>query len=318
MKYLFFDIECSVVSKNAAKICAFGYCLTDEKFNILEKEDILINPQGSFHLTDRKGTQGLVLPYEYSNFKKYPTFPQLAERIYALLHDENTLVAGHATMNDVKYLNLESKRFNLPSFHFAFTDTQFVYMNRKGDFSRQFGLGAIAEELGVEFTAHCAVDDAYATMKVAEAMCKEEGLTFVQLLEKYEITLGTIADYEITQMSSTALVAYKAAQERRKEEREQKKAEFYRFFDREKRKRKKEGKLKGKTVCFSHPLELELELSKKLLIALFAEAGYFTSKAEECDIYVCFEGENGARLKSAQARNSKIILAKDFAEYLGV
>ena len=318
MKYLFFDIECSVVSKNAAKICAFGYCLTDEKFNILEKEDILINPQGSFHLTDRKGTQGLVLPYEYSNFKKYPTFPQLAERIYALLHDENTLVAGHATMNDVKYLNLESKRFNLPSFHFAFTDTQFVYMNRKGDFSRQFGLGAIAEELGVEFTAHCAVDDAYATMKVAEAMCKEEGLTFVQLLEKYEITLGTIADYEITQMSSTALVEYKAAQERRKEEREQKKAEFYRFFDREKRKRKKEGKLKGKTVCFSHPLELELELSKKLLTALFAEAGYFTSKAEECDIYVCFEGENGARLKSAQARNSKIILAKDFAEYLGV
>jgi DNA polymerase III epsilon subunit-like protein len=318
MKYLFFDIECSVVSKNAAKICAFGYCLTDEKFNILEKEDILINPQGSFHLTDRKGTQGLVLPYEYSNFKKYPTFPQLAERIYALLHDKDTLVAGHATMNDVKYLNLESKRFNLPSFHFAFTDTQFVYMNRKGDFSRQFGLGAIAEELGVEFTAHCAVDDAYATMKVAEAMCKEEGLTFVQLLEKYEITLGTIADYEITQMSSTALVEYKAAQERRKEEREQKKAEFYRFFDREKRKRKKEGKLKGKTVCFSHPLELELELSKKLLIALFAEAGYFTSKAEECDIYVCFEGENGARLKSAQARNSKIILAKDFAEYLGV
>ena len=68
MKYLFFDIECSVVSKNAAKICAFGYCLTDEKFNILEKEDILINPQGSFHLTDRKGTQGLVLPYEYIKF----------------------------------------------------------------------------------------------------------------------------------------------------------------------------------------------------------------------------------------------------------
>ena len=318
MKYLFFDIECSVVSKNAAKICAFGYCLTDEKFNILEKEDILINPQGGFHLTDRKGTQGLVLPYEYSNFKKYPTFTQVAERIYALLHDEDTLVAGHATMNDVKYLNLESKRFNLPSFHFAFTDTQFVYMNRKGEFSRQFGLGAIAEELGVEFTAHCAVDDAYATMKVAEAMCKEEGLTFQQLLEKYEITLGVIENYEISQMSSTALVEYKAAQERRKEEREQKKAEFYRFFDREKRKRKKEGKLKGQTVCFSHPLELELELSKKLLTAVFAEAGYFTSKAEECDIYVCFEGENGARLKSAQARNSKIVLAEAFAEYLGI
>ena len=51
MKYLFFDIECAGVFKNVAKICAFGYCLTDEKFNILEKEDILINPQGGFHLT---------------------------------------------------------------------------------------------------------------------------------------------------------------------------------------------------------------------------------------------------------------------------
>ena len=74
MKYLFFDIECSIVSKTSAKICAFGYCLTDEKFNILEKEDILINPQGGFHLTDRKGTQGLVLPYKYEEFKNIPRF----------------------------------------------------------------------------------------------------------------------------------------------------------------------------------------------------------------------------------------------------
>jgi histidyl-tRNA synthetase len=83
MKYLFFDIECSIVSKTAAKICAFGYCLTDEKFNILDKQDILINPQGGFHLTDRKGTQGLVLPYKYEEFKKYPTFCEKADEIYA-------------------------------------------------------------------------------------------------------------------------------------------------------------------------------------------------------------------------------------------
>ena len=62
MKYLFFDIECSVVSKNAAKICAFGYCLTDEKFHILEKEDLLINPQGGFHSAHRAVfTQGIAL-----------------------------------------------------------------------------------------------------------------------------------------------------------------------------------------------------------------------------------------------------------------
>ncbi len=316
MKYLFFDIECSVVSKKAAKICAFGYCLTDEKFNILQKEDILINPQGGFHLTDRKGMQGLVLPYEYAGFKKCPTFVEKAEQIYALLQDRDTLVMGHATMNDVKYLNLESQRFSLPSFDFSFGDTQFVYMNRINEFSRQFGLGAIAEELGVEFTAHRAVDDAYATMKVAEAMCKEEGLSLLELIEKYQITLGKIQNYEISLMSSKALLDYKAEQERRKEEREKKKVEFYRFVDREKRKRSKEGVLKGKKFCFSHPLELELTLSKPLLSAAFAAGGYFTSRAEECDIYVGFEGEGGARIKTVQATNAKILTPEQFQAYM--
>ncbi len=307
MKYLFFDIECSVVSKKAAKICAFGYCLTDERFSILEKEDILINPQGSFHLTDRKGSQGLVLPYEYASFKKYPTFREKAEKIYSLLQDKDTLVVGHATMNDVKYLNLESQRFSLPPFAFSFADTQFLYMNKIKEFSRQFGLGSIAEELNVEFVAHRAVDDAYATMRVAEAMCKEAGTDLMGLLERYEITLGRIENYEITQTTSAAFARYKLDQEKRREEREKKKVEFYRFVDRERKKRSKEGVLRGKSICFSHPLELELPLSKKLLSAVFAAGGYFTSRAEECDLYVCFEGESGARMKSALAAGGKII-----------
>jgi DNA polymerase III epsilon subunit-like protein len=315
MKYLFFDIECSVVSKNAAKICAFGYCLTDEKFNILEKEDILINPQGGFHLTDRKGTQGLVLPYEYAKFKSYPTFLEKAEKIYSLLEDKDTLVAGHATMNDVKYLNFESKRFSLPSFSFRFADTQFVYMNAIGDFSRQFALGTIAADLGVQFVAHRAVDDAYATMKIAEAMCKAEGVDFPTLLQKYQITLGKIENYEIEQNYSVASIAYKKKQEEEREEREKRKAEFYRFVDKEKRKREKEGKLKNKNVCFSHPLEIQLPLSKKLLQSAFAAGAYFTSHAENCDLYICFEGETGPRIKSLP-QTTKIFTPDSFMEFL--
>lgn len=241
MKYLFFDIECAGVFKNVAKICAFGYCLVDKQFHILEKEDLLINPQGHFHLTDRKGEQGLVLPYKYDDFKKFPTFTQRAEKIYALLQDKDTLVVGHAVMNDVKYLNLESKRFSLPSFAFDFADTQFVYMNKIGDFSRQFGLETIANDLGVTFTPHRAVDDAYATMKIAEAMCKEENCSFTQLLKKYAVTTGRIENYEITQSTSAAFIAYKQEREKQKEERERARVEFHVFADREKRKRRKTG-----------------------------------------------------------------------------
>lgn len=318
MKYLFFDIECAGVFKTVAKICAFGYCLTDENFRILEKEDLLINPQGNFHLTDRKGEQGIVLPYKYEDFKKYPSFTGRAEKIYKLLEDKDTLVLGHAVMNDVKYLNLESKRFYLPSFAFSFADTQFLYMNRIGEFSRQFGLGAIAKELGVEFTPHRAVDDAYATMRVAEAMCKAEGETLSGLLEKYKITLGKIAHYEVTQSTSVAFEKFKKDREKAKEERDRARAEFHIFADREKRKRAKEGKLKNRTVCFSHAVELQTPLAKKLLIAAFSQGSRVTFRAEECDAYICFEDETGQRLKSVREKNIKVFTPEEFARYLGI
>lgn len=313
MKYLFFDIECAGVFKNVAKICAFGYCLTDEQFNILEKEDLLINPKGKFHLTDKTGEQGLVLPYEYEEFKRYPTFVESKEKIYALLEDEDTLVVGHAVLNDVKYLNLESKRFHLPSFRFSFADTQFAYMNKVGEYSKQLGLGKIAEALGVEFTPHRAVDDAYATMKVAEALCKAENCTFIELLKKYRITLGKIENYEITKPTSEGAEAHAAAAAKRKELREYSRRLFHLTVEKERRRRNKTGALAGKSVCFSHPFEIELERSVPLMREAFAAGLFFTYKAEECDYYIALEGERGPRMESVKGEK---FTPEQFAEFL--
>lgn len=316
MKYLFFDIECAGVFKNVAKICAFGYCLTDEQFHILEMKDILINPKGNFHLTDRKGEKGLVLPYQYDEFKRYPTFPEVASEIYAMLQDEDTVVAGHATMNDVKYLNLETHRFSLPSFRFRFADTQFLYMNKIGVFSRQFGLGTIAQDLGVEFTPHRAVDDAYATMKIAEAMCKEAGCNLPSLIEKYGVTLGSIDNYEITQTTSTAHAAYQEEQLKQKEIREQNRAAFHQFVDKAKRNRNKNGKWAGKRICFSHPLEQQLELSKRLLLGALSMGCFYSFRAEESDYYVHFESENGQRLAAVKKTKTTAFTVEAFDEIL--
>ena len=315
MNYLFFDIECAGVFKDKAKICAFGYCLTDEQFHILEKEDLLINPQGNFHLTDRKGEQGIVLPYKYADFKNYPTFLQRAEKIYALLQDKNTLVVGHAVQNDVKYLNLESKRFSLPSFAFSFADTQFIYMNAISDFSRQYGLGAIAENLGIDFTAHKAVDDAYATMRVAQALCQRENVGLFELIQKYEVRLGKIQNYEITRTTSKGFELFKRNREREKEERDKARAAFHIFADREKRKRAKEGKLKNKTVCFSHVVEVQTATAKKLLAKALALGARVTFRAEECDLYVCLDDETGQRKQSVLNRGARIFSPEDFEKY---
>lgn len=316
MKYLFFDIECAGVYKTVAKICAFGYCLTDENFQILEKEDILINPQGSFRLMDRKGSQGLVLPYSYGEFKKYPVFPKLADRIYALLHDKDTLIVGHATMNDVKYLNLETKRFSLPSFCFAFADTQFLYMNKIGEFNRQFGLGVIAEALGIEFTAHKAADDAYATMKVAEAICKEENVKLPQLIEKYQIQLGRIENYEVFPTYSKASKKYQKDTALAKEKRERARASFHEFVDKNRKLRNKNGVMKGLAVSFSRLLEEQTEKSRALVLKMFEKGGFFAYRIDECKIYVCTDGESGPRLTRAQENGAKIMTDEDFSRYL--
>ena len=301
------------MTKTAAKICAFGYCVTDEQFHILEKEDILINPQGSFRLTDRRGEHGLVLPYEYASFKSCPKFTEVADRIYNLLQAEDTLVVGHATMNDVKYLNLEAARFNLPPLQYAFADTQFLYMNRVGEFQRQFGLKSIVEELGVDFVPHRAVDDAYATMKIAEAMCKESDCSLQELLEKYDITLGYTKDGEVIQTTSKGQVEYLKEHARQKEEKERKRGKFHQYVERCKRRRSKEGKLRGRSLCISHALEWE-ECAYAIADKAFANAAWWTTKAEECHVYVAAEGETGPRIQSAKAKGAGIYTVQEFLQ----
>jgi hypothetical protein len=109
---------------------------------------------------------------------------------------------------------------------------------------------------------------------------------------------------------------YKKERERLKEEREKARVEFHVFADREKRKRAKDGVLKNKTVCFSHALELQTPLAKKLLQAAFAQGAHVTFKAEECDAYIHVEGEGGQRLKSALDAKARLFTSEEFEKYL--
>lgn len=302
MRYLFFDIECACVFKTIAKICAFGYVLTDETFSILERRDILLNPKGNFHLTDRKGEKGLVLPYAYGEFSQHVTFDRVYPDLKKLLEAEDTLVVGHSTMNDVKYLNLETKRFHLPSFRFSFADTQMLYMTRIGQYDHQFGLESITHDLGVAFTPHRAVDDAYATMRIAEALCKEENCDFASLLERLQIRLGRIENYKFQNTTSEQYINYQEEQKRQRTSRSKRRIEFFRFVNKRQNKRNKNqgGELAGKIFTFSHGIEEELELSKSFVEGIYAKGGEYTGKLSHCNAFVKYPGETGERCRRAE------------------
>ena len=315
MNLVFFDIECASVFKYTAKICAFGYVVCDEQFNILEKEDVLVNPKGKFHLTDNRGDRGLVLPYEYSEFKNYPAFPQIYPRVKELLEDSNNLVFGHATINDVKYLDLETNRFHLPSFDFSFSDSQIMYMTAMNDFSRQFGLEYITKDLNVEFTPHRAADDAYATMRVVEALCKKYNCSCTELEKLLKIKRGKIKNHRITKPFSQAMANYIEQREEAKRERADRRSKFFVYVSR--KKAAKTGKLRGKIFKFSRPLEDEIELSISLIDGIYAHGGRYMQKSDECSIYVCREDDDSVRTRNARKNdNLQIITPEQLKEIL--
>ncbi len=306
MKLVFFDIECASVHKNCAKICAFGYVVCDENFRILEKEDILINPKGRFELTDRKGEKGIVLPYEYAEFKKYPVFPQIYPRIKSLLEDKESVVFGHSVLNDVKYLNLETRRFKLPSFEFRFSDSQLIYMTLINDFSHQLGLEHIAKELGVDFVPHRAADDAYATMRVLEAMCASEKCGYSELLSSLCMSEGKIENYNISCPQSRGFRKYGAERLALKAARAKARTDFYNNLSR--KRFTKGGKLKGAVFQFSRPIEDRVDISISLVNGIYELGGKYSNETTECDYYVCDEGDETVRTKRAKSSSKTEII----------
>ena len=99
MKYLFFDVECSNCHNGIGKLCEFGYVLTDEKFNILAKDDIPMSPGkghwSRFDLTGRKSERDLVLSYDYDYYYAQPEFPSFYARIKKLMCDKDTICFFH-------------------------------------------------------------------------------------------------------------------------------------------------------------------------------------------------------------------------------
>ncbi len=188
MKYLFYDIESSSGNYTDGSLCSFGYCLTDESFNVLKKEDLLVNPAPkNFALLDTYKPR-IHLAYSESEFRKAPKFPAQYEKISSLFNEAD-LVVGYAVENDVKYVNGTCDFYKLARIQFKFIDVAMIYKIITGNKNLK-KLEEVAANYEVEYTAHRSDEDAYATMLILKGILKSEELTLDGLLEKYEIVPG--------------------------------------------------------------------------------------------------------------------------------
>ncbi len=332
MNLLFFDIECAAVfSNDTAFICAFGYVLCNDRFRIISKKDILINPKVKFHLTGRKDQKDLELPYNMEVFKTCPTLKEVCPDIRALLEDKNNLVYGHAVHNDVGFLIKDFKRCGLPAPHFSFSDTQLIYMTMMNDFTAQPSLETIAEKYGIQFEAHRAVDDAYATMRILKAMCEELGCKEQDLKKRFSLTRGSTHKGETVLPSSAAYDAYKKDLAEKREARLQEKIaamddyerevyenranrskdpkivkarkEFYDFI--KSLEEKTEGPMFGQVFSFYEELQLDMKRSERLVRRIYDLGGMYMQFVSRCTIYVEEDEGTSAHTEHAHERKKK-------------
>ncbi len=201
MNYIFFDIECANCQNGQAKICSFGYVITDESFTVLEKEDWIVNPKAPFLLTGHRNVPYIQLAYDREEFRKAPDFPRVYGQIRDLLTRPDSLIFGYAADNDAGYLRSEYERYQLPCVDFTYYDLQKLLHFALPDagpnqLSLQAATALFREEIHQDI--HKSDEDAYLTMLVLEGLCRQTGLSPLKLLERYPVCRGDLLNNRIT------------------------------------------------------------------------------------------------------------------------
>ena len=183
MEYLFFDVECANCFGGVGKMCSFGYVLTDESFNIIESDDIVMNPDCEFDWYLYKNKNDIKLAYSQEFFRSKPNFQSHYERIKSLLTRSGVKVFGFSSLNDVGFVVTACERYNLPVFDFAAYDLERIVKSDDEIF------GSLEERcriLGVDnsdLQAHKSSDDAVMTMRLLRAYCEKKAVSVESVMK---------------------------------------------------------------------------------------------------------------------------------------
>jgi len=181
MRILFFDLEYASC-KNGCKICEFGYVITNEKFEIIERNNLIINPYISNDEWDWWALKH-ILTRTKKEYEERLTFDKYYPKIKEII-ESCDYVLGHSLNNDAKALNDDCKRYNLPSIDFDFYDVKLFYKEYKNTKKEISVLNILKElELKGEEGEHDAEVDAHNTMIEFKEILNKLGFSLIEIIE---------------------------------------------------------------------------------------------------------------------------------------
>lgn len=213
MKYLFFDLEFATTRLGNGKVCEFGYVLTDEKFNVIKRDNLIINPNIRRYEWDKYAVKNILTrsidEYESKNnfIYSYPTICKL------ILNSD--YIFGHSMDCDVKFLNGDMERYGLPSVDYSFYDVKIIYRilsKAQNDAS----VNGILDNLGIEPEEgiHDAETDACNTMRALKGIVGQYKLSIPEIIEKCPSAIDKTENFVVESIA-------------KREEKKRKQREYY-------------------------------------------------------------------------------------------
>jgi len=299
--FVFFDCECANTYDGIGKICSLGYVICDDELNVIESEDVVMNPECEFDWYLFSGKGECQLAYSKDYFRIKPNFDAYYKDIKKLFTTGNRYVAGFAVSNDVGFVNNACERYNRDYIQFRAFDLE-RYLNKK--YEKHQKLAEWAEEFGVnvaKFQTHKSVDDAMMTMLCLKAECMKTGKSVEEILTE---------DKEMYVSNEQILIQ---AEER-----------AYRKEMTEKIKRlygKKSPKPGHKTVLnqkfeFDHKLLKDVDTAFVLIKKIYDNGGVTYEHATGSGSVVCLEEPHAEFVKKVESRGLKVMLLDELMEIL--
>lgn len=179
--FVFFDCECANNFDGVGKICSLGYVICDDELNIIEAEDVVMNPECEFDWYLFSSKAECKLAYSKDYFRTKPNFEAFYKDIKKLFTTGNRYIAGFAVANDVGFVNSACSRYQKDYIQLHAFDVE-KYLEKT--YGKKQKLVEWAQELGVnvsKYQSHKSVDDAIMTMLCIKAECNKTGKSVEQI-----------------------------------------------------------------------------------------------------------------------------------------
>ena len=181
--YIFFDIECANCFDGIGKMCSFGYVLVDDNWNILDEDDLVMNPETEFdwYLFDPK--KNCQLAYSKDYFRAQRNFESFYSPIKKLMETSSRRIIGFGVSNDIGFLYSACERYSLPQINYAAYDLANILKKSIGAVHKLEDFCHLLKVDISDLKAHKSQDDAKMTMRLMKFFCEEQCGSIEELLE---------------------------------------------------------------------------------------------------------------------------------------